>query len=217
MATERIDGQTQLILAAQAKNLLPTYATTGFYPLDSSSIMRTLNDAGLWIGPRASLEIDPAYRQTIPYVLLRIDDRFVRYTRTVAGGEVRLHGRMSIGLGGHVDLSDVISSGTSIDLEATLMSAAKREVCEELGNVECVTREWIGILFDNDSDVGRVHVGVVSLWTLRSLPLESAEEAVGEVNLCSPSELTEHRPRLERWSELMLNYLVQAPQWATGR
>jgi predicted NUDIX family phosphoesterase len=210
MTSESAKTDTQMILAARAKNLPPEYGATGFYPLDASSIMRTLKQAGLWIGPRSYLELDPAYRQTIPYVLLQMDGQLVRYTRTIAGGESRLHGRMSIGLGGHVDLSDVASSGASIDLEATLMSAAKREVFEELGDVECVTREWIGILLDNDSDVGRVHIGVVGLWTLRSFPLGSAEEAVAEVTLCSFDQLIRHHHDLESWSQLMLNHLGSA-------
>jgi predicted NUDIX family phosphoesterase len=205
MATEATIGHKQMILATQAKSLPPAYQRTGFYPLEASAAIDVLSAAGLWIGPREQLETDPAYRQAIPYILLRLNGRFVRYTRTKAGGEARLHDRISIGVGGHVDLSDIVSKGTGIDLESTLMSAANREVCEELGQVDCMSKDWIGILVDNDSDVGRVHVGIVGLWSLRSLPGVTAEEAIGEVALCSITELGEIREKLERWSELILD------------
>ncbi len=164
-------------------------------------------EAEFWIGPRDVLEQEPAFRQTIPYVLLRVGDRFIRYVRTRRGSEARLHDSMSIGLGGHIELSDITSSGNCVDLPASFRNAAQREVSEELGEVDCIAQEWMGVLVDNDSEVGRVHIGVVGLWTLRSTPAGVTEDAIGEVTLCSIEELERCRAGLEPWSEMLLAYL----------
>jgi predicted NUDIX family phosphoesterase len=200
-------GALPMILATSAENLPPELGTTGFHPWDRDDALQSFQRAGLWIGPRRVLEQQPAYRQIIPYVVLRIGEKVVKYTRTPSGGEARLHGKTSIGLGGHIDLSDIVSVGDHVDLAATINNSSDRELLEELGPVEVEARDWIGVLIDNDSDVGRVHIGLVGLWTLKSAPVGKTEDAIGEVDVCSLEELEQERGRLEGWSDLVLSHL----------
>jgi predicted NUDIX family phosphoesterase len=198
----------RMILAVATGGLIPEARRTSFIPLGHGAIESALYAAGLWLGPRTQLEEMPAYRQIIPYVALQVEDRFVQYTRTAAGGESRLHGRVSIGLGGHIDLSDVVVRGNSVDLMQTLEASAQREVDEELAGVDCMRKEWIGLLVDNDSSVGQVHIGVVGLWQLRSEPHGSAEDAIGETGLTTLAQLRDVDPhRLETWSSLLCDGL----------
>lgn len=201
------NGARRMILATAAGGLPQTLGTTSFHSLSAMEAFSAFHAAGLWIGPRDELEEKPSFRQIIPYVVLRVGNRVVRYTRTSAGGEGRLHGRMSIGLGGHIDLPDVISTESCVDLAATLESAAQRELDEELGDVDCVAKEWVGVLVDNETPVGRVHIGVVGVWTLRTAPGSTSEDAVGEVSLCSFDDLYGSKHRLETWSALLLDYV----------
>ena len=53
--------------------------------------------------PRAAMERDPSFKQIIPYLVLRDGPRYFLMQRTNAGGDVRLHGRYSIGVGGHLN------------------------------------------------------------------------------------------------------------------
>jgi len=175
--------------------------------MNGEGAVRALESAGLWFGPRRELEQMEEYRQIIPYIVLRKGSRLVRYTRTSAGGEARLHGRMSIGLGGHVDLADAVSRGGRIDLLATIERAAERELVEELGGAACEDRRWIGLLVDNDSAVGRVHVGLIGLWSLSTLPVAVAEDAIGEITAQSVTELAADAERLETWSAMLLPWL----------
>ncbi len=196
----------RLILAARTAGLPEQFGRSGFHPCTSEAAIEILQAAGLWFGPRAALEEAPEFRQIIPYVILRLNDRFVRYARTPAGGEARLHGKTSIGLGGHIDLPDARSAGDRFDLAGTVAAAALRELDEELGGVALEAQDWNGLLVDNDSEVGRVHIGLVGLWTLHA-PVRSAEEAIADVRLCTLDELEAGRDRLEGWSQLVLPYL----------
>ena len=202
---------TQRMILAVARDGLPSAAReTSFIPATHEQMLTWLHKSGLWIGPRAVLEEMPQYRQIIPYVALRVGDRYVKYTRTPAGGEARLHGRVSIGLGGHIDLSDVRVEGDCVDLERTLSLSAEREVDEELHGVETVSREWVGLLVDNDTSVGQVHIGVVALWTLKAAPHGAAEDAIGGVGLTTLDDLLADRTRLETWSALLGDWLRRA-------
>lgn len=197
----------RLILAARTEGLPKQLGLTQFLPMPHRLAIETLEIAGLWLGPRPVLEETEEFRQIIPYIVLQYGSEFIRYTRTPAGGEVRLHGRTSVGLGGHVDLADVATSGEAIDLVRTLENAADRELLEELGDVEILSKEWVGLLVENDSAVGRVHIGMIGLWRLRSFPAAIAEDAIGEVSSSSLSDLMADVERLETWSAMLLPWL----------
>ena len=205
--TIMLDSAKRMILATFAEGLPAAFAKGCFHLLDERETFEALHQAGLWIGPRAMLEDLPIYRQIIPYVVLRSGDQIVRYRRMQSGSESRLHGRTSIGLGGHIDLSDIVVVGDSVNLGATLNRSAEREVSEELGVTDCRSRKWIGMLVDNSTAVSRVHIGVVEIWDWPSPTLGRIEEALGEVALCSIDELEHVSNTLEVWSAMLLPYL----------
>jgi predicted NUDIX family phosphoesterase len=196
----------KLILAVSSEALPPALGRTAFVPMPEDRLWSTLHGAGLWLGPRVRLEEMPAFKQVIPYVVLRHGDRLVKYTRTTAGGEQRLHGRVSIGLGGHIDLSDVVACGDSVDLVPTLEGAARREVDEELAGVDVVQRRWAGLLVDDDNAVGRVHIGVVAIWDLAGAPHGAAEDAIGDADMTTLQALRAEEERLETWSLLLVRH-----------
>lgn len=114
-------------------------------------------------------EIDyPAHIQIIPYYLFRYRGEFLSYERPVTGGDDRLHGKISIGIGGHIDLVDVkVAQDGSIDLEATLEAGGKREGVEELGiEIDETKVRLVGTIYAKDTEVDRVHLGVVGIYDL---------------------------------------------------
>ena len=56
--------------------------------------------------PRPEAEQDPGYRQIIPYVLLCRGEKVFATRRLNKGGEARLHGKVSVGIGGHINPVD---------------------------------------------------------------------------------------------------------------
>ena len=55
---------------------------------------------------RPAAEEDPSHKQLIPYVVVRDGERVFLMERSDAGGDRRLHGKASIGVGGHLNPVD---------------------------------------------------------------------------------------------------------------
>ena len=210
-----------LILAIRSARLALGHAEDGFVPAAKAEMIRALGDAGLWIGPRGQLERDPSFRQLIPYIVLARGPRVAVYRRAVAGGEQRLHGRWSLGLGGHVELEDLVvgdaSGGGSVDIWDALERCAVREVDEEIQGARIAQKRWIGLLADDSTDVSRVHLGIVGVWTLMEGPIQPGDPSIGELELVHVDSLTSREGdgagegdedgHWERWSSLLFDPL----------
>ena len=108
---------------------------------------------------RGDMEEDPSYKQLISYCILENeDDEVLVYERLSGGGESRLHGLSSIGVGGH--MNDVPEAVT---VEEVIRENAARELEEEVGlnKQDVANMELIGFINDDQDEVGKVHIGVV--------------------------------------------------------
>lgn len=200
----------ELILAVDRAGLDPTLDSNGFHALSNTGPVATLESAGLWIGPRQALENNKNYLQIIPYIVLTDGSKIAYYTRGESGNEARLHGLVSIGLGGHVDLEDVVLDGNDLDLVETIYKAAKREVFEEVGLQEFSRQTWIGLLFDNSSDVGRVHIGVVGIWYVERFESMVIEDTIRTLTTAPLDSLLNELPHMETWSSYLLTWLSES-------
>lgn len=192
----------QLILATESSAIRERFPESGFYSLRECEIESILFAKGGWFGPRSTLEEDRRFLQIIAYVVLQCEAKILTYSRAVSGGEARLHGLRSVGLGGHVDLND-FGGGDVISLD-TVASAAGRELDEEIGSFPSVENQWIGILVDWDSEVGQVHVGVVQRRTVAEFAILAPEHAIDKPSFISVAKLREDYSSLETWSQHLL-------------
>jgi len=177
--------------------------------VSSEVLMSSLYEAGAWFGPRAVLEKDENYLQIIPYNVLVRDNKVVRYKRTSSGGENRLHDKYSIGIGGHIDLSDAQEDDEGrFSFEETIRGAAIREIEEEFSGVKATLKRWCGLLFDDSNEVGRVHLGVVGVWQIEGDDeVKSGEDAIANVDTPFISELMSDDPSWETWSALLIQFV----------
>ena len=60
--------------------------------------------------PRDIAEKDPAWKQIIPYIVVTNDHQVFTTHRLKKSSESRLHGTISLGLGGHINLCDKYDS-----------------------------------------------------------------------------------------------------------
>lgn len=155
---------------------------------------------------RGNAEEDTAFKQPIPYVVIRRGSEIYSYERLKGGGESRLHQKLSIGFGGHMNA--ILSSSFSEMLEAN----TQRELHEELyfDSTKQKSMQTIGLINDDENEVGRVHIGILSVLNLE----EDAEVSVREINQLAGrwmtlDELTkpEAYDRLETWSQFVVDIL----------
>jgi predicted NUDIX family phosphoesterase len=144
---------------------------------------------------RPSAEDDPNHKQLIPYVVVRDGPRFFLMHRTDAGGDARLHGKASIGVGGHLNPVDEGADA--------LMAGLRREWDEELVAGWEPDFRLIGLLNDDSNPVGAVHLGVVFEVEARGRPVEVREHDKLAGAFAEPRDVAASWDRLETWSRLV--------------
>jgi predicted NUDIX family phosphoesterase len=150
--------------------------------------------------PRAEMELDPEFKQVIPYLVLRDGDRYFLMQRTDAGGDARLHGRYSIGVGGHLNPGD-----------GGLIGGLRREWTEELVADFVPDFRLVALLNDDTTEVGAVHLGAVYLADAagRAVAIRETDKLSGA--FVEPAAVAAVADWLETWSRLTLEFLAGAP------
>lgn len=175
----------------------------GFQP-DAERYLPTLLDPA-WTSyrPRNEVEEDPSFKQLIPYCIFRHDGEVFHYTRGKLQGEGRLHSKRSIGIGGHIS-SDDCRAESSVYREAMRREIAE-EVFVETGFTECC----LGLINDDETEVGRVHLGIVHIFDLEAPKVRPREESIIQTGFANPAELARERDRFETWSQICLDHLTR--------
>lgn len=111
---------------------------------------------------RGIAEEDRLKKQIIPYILLQTADGDMTAAYNRQGSEKRLHDLWSIGIGGHINPEDTTMEADSF--ESILKNGMQRELDEELARrVTGDPIEFIGIISEDITPVGSVHMGAVFL------------------------------------------------------
>jgi len=158
---------------------------------------------------RQVAEHDERYLQPIAYLLLRnAQGQIWCYQRT--GGDARLNGRCSCGVGGHVDDGDE-NLTPPFNPELTLHRALLREVAEELGASPADLHQlhFHGLIYEGLSAVGRVHLGMLftAQWLPHQAPQPVAGEALASLGFHDASKVA-NNPQFELWSRLAAQHLL---------
>ena len=146
---------------------------------------------------RPAAEEDPSYKQIIPYVVLTRKGLVFATRRLNKGGESRLHGKVSIGIGGHINPVD------ETDRRSVLMKGLERELDEEVyiqRRGELMPR---GFINDDGNGVGAVHLGLCfSMEVEGEVSVKETEKLSG--GWMSLQELRGEFDNMETWSQIAL-------------
>lgn len=185
------------VLPAEGRHIIPVDAS--FYA-----------NKPVYLKDRALIEKDPSFQHFIPYIVL-INERnevFV-YSRGAGGGESRLHGNLSIGLGGHVD--EAPAEGQTL-LELLELEGA-RELKEEAGLELPYTMQFSKLLIDHTNDVGLVHLGLLAICPVDSQVVLQLDEVGiverGEWLTVEQLKAEDIHSRLENWSQMALEVVQE--------
>ncbi len=154
--------------------------------------------------PRNEMEQDASFKQLIPYCIFRCDGQIFSYQRGTAQGEARLHSKRSVGVGGHVSTLDLEGDGCPYH------EGMKREIEEEVHLQAGWSETCIGLINDDETDVGRVHLGVVHVFDLDKPKVAPREESMINAGFAPPEELVRELDQFETWSQICLKHLYSA-------
>ena len=149
--------------------------------------------------PRGEMEPDRSWKQVIPYLVLRDGERYFLLRRTKAGADARLHDLYSIGVGGHLNPGD-----------GDLAGGLRREWREEVDADFEPEFRLIGLLNDDTTDVGSVHVGAVYVADARGRPVAIREIEKLAGGFAPPNEVAAVVDHMESWSALVFEHLEGA-------
>lgn len=150
---------------------------------------------------RPSAERDRSLKQIIPYLVLRDGEHYFLMRRTRAGADARLHERSSIGIGGHLNPGD-----------GGLAGGLRREWAEEIDAAFVPEFRLIGLLNDDTTDVGSVHLGAVYVADAAGRPVAIRETDKLDGSFATRAEVAAVADLLETWSRLVFDHFASDPE-----
>jgi len=160
-------------------------------------------------------EQDSTLKQVIPYVVMAHGDEVFLLKRLDTGGEARLHGKLSIGVGGHINPVDEAGSdagsGSGGDPDDVLDAGCRRELEEELAIDTTIELTPRGVINDESGDVGSVHFGLVQVARCAStaVAIRETDQLEGSwIGRDALAELADKQgDRFETWSKMIIDRL----------
>lgn len=155
---------------------------------------------------RHEVEYNPSYKQLIPYVIIKKDNKLFGTTRLAKSGEARLVNKISLGIGGHINPCDYNGG----HLFTTLKNALVREITEEVITPIYLTKILpLGLIYHDDNNgVSSDHIGVAYLYeTSEDVEVREKDKLSGK--FYTLEELNKSSDNLEDWSLIVLKKLMK--------
>lgn len=151
--------------------------------------------------PRAEAEEDYTRKQVIPYVVVRHGEEYLMLHRTKKQTEKRLHDKLSLGIGGHINPGE--NSHDDI-----IMSGLYRELEEEVHIHQPAGLRFAGIINDESNNVSRVHLGMCFVLESSDGGFDVREKDLMSAQWVHRDRLDEHYGRFETWSQIVLDRVI---------
>ena len=156
---------------------------------------------------RSELEIDPSFKQLISYAMISNKDSFYLFKRKSGQKEKRLHNKLHLGAGGHMN------PGNSKERnEKYLINELKRELFEEVELLNACSiedLEFIGFINDDSIPVGRVHIGL--LYNIRvsnkNIVVREMDKMTGD--WVEKNDLVNYYDEMETWTKIAIDYYIK--------
>jgi predicted NUDIX family phosphoesterase len=198
-------GNMEKVLVIK-KNDLQHLIGNGNYNLymEKKNIFLTIARNSNMFIPRNIAEEDTDYKQVIPYAFLTFQDNVFLLKRLPKQNEKRLHHKVSIGVGGHINpvekpiYDDMIKEG--------LFREVNEEIDLSLNNI--ISVDFIGVINDDTTNVGKVHLGFVYHIKLENQNLEVLEKDKMEGFWIHKKDINKYIDNMETWSKIIIESIT---------
>ena len=177
------------------------------------SLLNDMWETGGSVLRRGDVEEDMSYLQPIPYTVIKQGDKYFTYTRLEGGGESRLHGKSSIGVGGHQNsveyiwnFEHLLAVNNSRELEEEVF--IYQENGEEIDYHYDLAKESTiaGLMYNQKTEVDSVHLGILNIIEIpKSWSVEPKETDTLKGNFLTKEEI--QKLDLENWTASALSVL----------
>ncbi len=183
---------TEQVMVVERERLAPYLVERGLVREGLDEILD-----GHFFLDRPTAEVSPQYKQIIPYVVIRHAGQYFLLQRTQKQTEARLHLKLSIGVGGHInpDTPD-------------LLDGLHKELEEEVHVAGDYDLTFAGILNDDTTEVGTVHLGAVFVLDAHDPDVTVRETEKMTGRWCAVDELRAVYESLETWSQIVFDSLI---------
>lgn len=187
------------ILVVARQHLFPEESFQGFLPIvDFTAYQQLIMEHRQYFW-RREMEINPSFKQIIPYLVFCHEDRYFLMRRRGDASEARLQNKYTLGIGGHIREEDM--------QDVSLVTWAKREFAEEVAYDGKLTITALGLINDETNAVGQVHTGFVFLLQGDSASI-SVKSELKEGSLMSLEHMASSYENMESWSQMVFDFLV---------
>jgi predicted NUDIX family phosphoesterase len=197
------DKMQKEIFAVKREDLFLEGSFQGYVPCKLVDYHSRIIKSGSYF-KRGDIENDPRIKHPIPYGVIfnpEIKKIFV-YQRAKLHDEERLGGKLSIGVGGHVEKSEVI------DEEDPILATMLIELNEEVKINGMIRPKLSGYINDDSNNVGKVHLGLLYLIETDTTNVCPIHEEISQGSMKSLDEIQEllKNPdfEVENWSKIAL-------------
>lgn len=199
---------TEKVLVVPTKLFRELGYFEGFSAEVAKYLPRLLEGDEVEYRPRGKMEVDPSFKQLIPYVLFRWSDdedmvHLFEYQRGGGMGEARLHAKRSVGVGGHISSVDAAAGQT----QHVYREGMQRELDEEVSIDTPFDETVVGLINDDRTEVGRVHLGVVHLRDVEQPNVRPREADILDAGFRPVHDILRRLDQFESWSEIAVRAL----------
>lgn len=185
------------VMVVETAQLAPLFRGRAFDLIrdDAGAILDLITKQHFFVA-RADAEVEPKWRQIIPYVVVTHGDDVFTLRRLRKQTEARLHDKVSIGIGGHINPGHDVLAGL------------QKELDEEITIDDPYELEFAGILNDESTEVSRVHLGAVYVLRASSANVSVRETEKMTGSFVARHELASMRDAMETWSQVVYDSLL---------
>ena len=200
--------QSERVLVVPASLLHRLGHFQGFMPNPGRYMDELFSPRHTSYRPRREMEENADFKQLIPYVIFRHTDTqgqesIFRYTRGPGQGEGRLHRKRSVGIGGHIAAADAErAAGTNPYREGM-----QRELAEEVVIESEYVERCVGLINDDETEVGSVHLGIVHLADVERPAVRPRESEITEAGFQLVRQILDGLEQYETWSQICMRAL----------
>ncbi len=195
------DQNPEFVWVVRRQDLFPRRYPQGFWKIEeeSAQTLDCILEKGFFV-ERKEAETEPAWKQCIPYCLLLHEEQVLLLERLSAQTEARLHGLLSIGIGGHINPCDLWGPSNLVE------NAALREIQEEASAELAEPLQFFGFVNDDQTEVGAVHLGIVLICRTKfPAQVKETKKMRGWLEpLVKVKKMCDSSPLFETWSSAVL-------------